>query len=136
MTVLSAQTFALPRVLVVRRAERASVARLAAHLSLAGLPVLGISADVFGWVHLHALAVYVLLPLAISVALLVVLDRDRMDLLVGSAFCWGVLSCAAYDAFRLPTIYVAHWWGDFFGSVGGWAVDGQPNLAVGYLWRY
>src|SRR5205823_2021194 len=82
------------------------------------------------------LAVYVLLPLAAVVALLVVLDRDGTDRLILSAFGWGVLACGAYDAFRLPTIYVAHWWGDFFGSVGGWAMGERSNFAVGYLWRY
>jgi hypothetical protein len=140
MTTLSARPSTPARVLATpgprELAAPRVLARLAAHLVLGALPVLGISADVFGWIGLHALAVYVLLPLALGVALLVVLDRDRLDVLILAAFCWGMLACAAYDAFRLPTIYVAHWWGDFFGSVGGWATGGRPNYAVGYLWRY
>jgi hypothetical protein len=145
MSVLSAPAPAtrLPDIAATRIAQRASgrwdvrfAARLAAHLTLAALPVLGISADVFGWVNLHVLAAYVLLPLAAAVAFLVVRDRDPRDLLILSAFAWGVLACGAYDAFRLPTIYLAHWWGDFFGSVGGWAVGERSNFVVGYLWRY
>ena len=53
-----------------------------------------------------------------------------------SGFLWGLIACACYDAFRLPTIYVAHWWDDFFGTVGGWATGSESNFFVGYLWRY
>jgi hypothetical protein len=112
-------------------------ARIATHLGLASLPVLGISAHVFGWIQLHTLAIDVLLPLAVAVALLATLAPHPVDRLVAVAVGWGLVACAAYDAFRLPTIYVAHWWGDFFGQVGGWAVDGHgTNYAVGYAWRY
>lgn len=122
----------------VRRDSRALlVARIATHLGLASLPVLGISAHVFGWIQLHTLAIDVLLPLAVVVALLATLAPHSVDRLVVVAVGWGIVACAAYDAFRLPTIYLAHWWGDFFGAVGGWAVDGHgTNFAVGYAWRY
>jgi hypothetical protein len=110
--------------------------RLAVHLSLAGLPVLGISAQVFGLLSLYYLAIYVLIPLVVLTAVLAVLAPDRFDMIVLSGFLWGLLACAAYDAFRLPTIYAAHLWGDFFGLVGGWATSGRPNFVVGYLWRY
>jgi hypothetical protein len=53
-----------------------------------------------------------------------------------AGFLWGVLACAGYDAFRLPTIYAAHWWNDFFGSVGGWATASRSSFLVGYVWRY
>lgn len=110
--------------------------RLAVHLSLASLPVLGISAEVFGLLSLYYLAIYVLLPLVALTAVMAVFAPDRFDMIVLSGFIWGLLACAAYDAFRLPTIYGAHLWGDFFGLVGGWATGGRPNFAVGYLWRY
>jgi hypothetical protein len=77
-----------------------------------------------------------MLPLVFLTASLAVFVPDRFDLIVLSGFLWGLLSCAAYDAFRLPTIYVAHLWADFFGMVGGWAMNGRPNFFVGYLWRY
>jgi hypothetical protein len=38
--------------------------------------------------------------------------------------------------FRLPSIYGMHLWNDFFGSVGGWAMESNSNYLVGYLWRY
>lgn len=122
---------------VPRRFHSLMLARLTTHLGLASLPVLGISAHVFGWIHLHTLAVGVLLPLAVAVTLLATLVPHPVDRLVATAVGWGMLACAAYDAFRLPTIYVGHWWGDFFGMVGGWAVSGHgTNFAVGYAWRY
>jgi hypothetical protein len=110
--------------------------RVAVHLSLASLPVLGISAEVFRLLSLYCLAVYVLLPLVFLTAVMAIFAPDRFDMIVLSGFMWGLLACAAYDAFRLPTIYIGHLWNDFFGLVGGWATDGRPNFAVGYLWRY
>jgi hypothetical protein len=60
----------------------------------------------------------------------------RSDRVVLAGFLWGLLACAGYDAFRLPSIYSLHLWGDFFGSVGGWATGSESNYLVGYLWRY
>ena len=112
------------------------VARLHLHLLIAAIPVLAISADVFGWVSLQTVAVSVLLPLIAITAVLVTHRPDRSDRLILSGFLWGLIACACYDAFRLPTIYVAHWWDDFFGTVGGWATGSESNFFVGYLWRY
>ena len=39
--------------------------------------------------------------------------------LVTGTFAWGIVACAGYDLFRLPTIYVFHLWGDFFDRIGG-----------------
>jgi hypothetical protein len=110
--------------------------RVAIHLSLASLPVLGISAEVFGLLSLYYLAIFALLPLVVLTAVMSVSAPDRFDKIVLSGFIWGLLACAAYDAFRLPTIYIGHLWSDFFGVVGGWATGGRSNFAVGYLWRY
>jgi hypothetical protein len=110
--------------------------RVAIHVSLASLPVLGITAEVFGLFSLYDLAIYVLLPLVALTAAMAVFAPDRFDMIVLYGFIWGILACAAYDAFRLPTIYIGHLWSDFFGLVGGWATNGRPNFAVGYLWRY
>ncbi|MGH3924691.1 MAG: hypothetical protein ACRDTT_17830, partial [Pseudonocardiaceae bacterium] len=79
---------------------------------------------------------YVLAPLLVALAALVLVRPDRSNKVVLAGFLWGLIACAGYDAFRLPTIYGLHWWGDFFGSVGGWAVGSESNYLVGYLWRY
>jgi hypothetical protein len=110
--------------------------RLGLHLAIATIPVTAISAHVFGWVPLHTIAIYVMLPLLAAVAALVLTRPDRSDRVVLAGFLWGLLACAGYDAFRLPTIYGMHLWNDFFGSVGGWATESNSNYLMGYLWRY
>jgi hypothetical protein len=111
-------------------------ARLALHLALASVPVLAISAHVFWSLSLLTVAWALLLPLAIGLGVLVVRRPDTSDRLLLAGFLWGLLACAGYDTFRLPTIYAAHWWNDFFGSVGGWATGSRSSFLVGYLWRY
>jgi hypothetical protein len=117
-------------------APRSWLVRLHLHLLIASIPVLAISADVFGWVSLQTVAVAVLIPLIVATAILVTYRPYPSDRLILSGFLWGIMACASYDAFRLPTIYVAHLWNDFFGTVGGWATGSQSNFLVGYLWRY
>lgn len=111
-------------------------ARVAAHLALASVPVLAISAHVFWSVSLLTVVWSVLLPLAVGLVAVVVRRPDGSDRLLLAGFLWGLMACAGYDAFRLPTIYAVHWWNDFFGSVGGWATASDSNFVVGYLWRY
>lgn len=110
--------------------------RIGLHLAIASIPVLAISADVFGWVSLRTVAIGLLLPLLVLTAIVVARDPDRSDRVMLAGFAWGLLACAGYDAFRLPTIYVAHLWNDFFGAVGGWATGTSSNYVAGYLWRY
>ena len=110
--------------------------RLQLHLLIGAVPVLAISADVFGWVSLQSVAIAVMLPLIAMLAVLVKYRPDPSDRLILSGFLWGIIACAGYDAFRLPTIYGAHLWSDFFGAVGGWATGTESNYLVGYLWRY
>ena len=112
------------------------LSRLGLHLLVGGLPVLAISGDVLGWVTLHTVAVFVMLPLLAALVVVVTCSPRQSDHLVLRGFVWGIVACACYDAFRLPTIYDVHVWNDFFGAVGGWATGGPPNFAVGYLWRY
>jgi hypothetical protein len=111
-------------------------ARQGLHLAVASIPVLAISAHVLWSVSLLTVAVVVLLPLIFGLAALVAARPHLSDRLLLAGFAWGLLACAGYDAFRLPTIYAAHWWRDFFGSVGGWATASHSNTLVGYLWRY
>jgi hypothetical protein len=125
-----------PRVRLELSTTPAWLARLNVHLAVASIPVLAISADVFGWVSLGTVAVFVMAPLAIALVLLVARRQAPGDRLLLAGFVSGLVACAAYDAFRLPTIYGLHLWGDFFGSVGGWATGTSSNFAVGYLWRY
>jgi hypothetical protein len=111
-------------------------ARQGLHLAVASIPVLAISAHVFFSVSLETVAVAVLVPLILGLAAMVIARPHLSDRLVLAGFIWGMLACAAYDAFRLPTVYIANWWPDFFGSVGGSATGTQSNMVVGYLWRY
>jgi hypothetical protein len=119
-----------------RVAPRGWLARLHVHLAVASVPVLAISAHVFWLVSLRTVALFVLLPLVAVLALFVAARPHCSDRVVLAGFLWGLLACAGYDALRLPTVYVAHWWSDFFPAVGGWAIGGHSSVLVGYLWRY
>lgn len=111
--------------------------RLGVYLALAGIPVLSITAHVFGWVSMYTVTLFVLPPLLVAVAAFVLFRPDRSDRVMLAGFLWGLVACAGYDASRLPTVYGMHLWGDFFGSVGGWAIGSEStNYLVGYLWRY
>jgi hypothetical protein len=112
------------------------LARLGLHLALASVPVLAISANVFGWVSLRTVAIGFLLPVLVVTGLVTTREPHPSDRLMLVGFTWGLLACAGYDAFRLPSIYVTHLWGDFFGAVGGWATGTSSNFLVGYVWRY
>jgi hypothetical protein len=98
--------------------------------------VLAISAHVFTSVSLMTVALVVLLPLLFVLAAFVIGKPHVSDRLLLAGFLWGLVACAGYDAFRLPTIYGFHLWSDFFGSVGGWATGTKASFLVGYLWRY
>jgi hypothetical protein len=105
------------------------------HLIPASTPLLAISGEVFGRDSLRTVGRFFLFPLLGIVAILMVFkpaDIDRTAL-IGSAR--GVLACAAYDLFRLPSVYVFHLWGDFFGRIGG-ATGTHSNYLAGYLWQY
>jgi hypothetical protein len=112
------------------------MARLKLHLLVAAIPVLAISAHVFWLVSLQTIGLFVLVPLLEALLVLVIARPDRSDRLILAGFLWGLIACAGYDAFRLPTIYIFHLWKDFFGAVGAWAVGDQSNFLVGYMWRF
>lgn len=121
---------------VALKPERGWYMRLQVHLAAASVPVLAISAHVLLSASLRTVALVVLLPLLVGLAALVLRQPHPSDRLLLAGFLWGLLACAGYDAFRLPTIYGFHWWNDFFGSVGGWATGTKSSFLVGYLWRY
>jgi hypothetical protein len=81
-------------------------------------------------------ALVILLPELVILTGMIVARPCPSDRILLAGLLWGLLACAAYDAFRLPSIYAAGWWQDFFGSVGGWATGTRSNYLVGYLWRY
>jgi hypothetical protein len=110
--------------------------RFCLYLVLASTPLLAISGEVFGVVSLRIVSNFFLFPLLGLLAVLVVFKPDGIDRTAFTGFAWGLAACAGYDCYRLPTVYVLHLWGDFFGRVGGWATGTSSNYLAGYLWRY
>ena len=110
--------------------------RFSLYLVLAGTPLLAISGEVFGLVSLRAVSFMFLFPLLGILAVLVVSRPAGIDRIALAGFAWGVVACAGYDLFRLPSAYAFHLWGDFFGRIGGWATGTSSNYLAGYLWRY
>jgi hypothetical protein len=110
--------------------------RFGLHLVLASTPLLAISGAVFGVVSLRAVSGLFLFPLLAILAVLVIFKPADIDRTALAGFAWGLVACAGYDLFRLPTIYVLHLWGDFFGRIGGSATGTSSDYLAGYLWRY
>jgi hypothetical protein len=110
--------------------------RFCLYLVLASTPLLAISGEVFGVVSLRTASNFFLFPLLALVAVLVAVRPDGIDRTAAAGFAWGLVACAGYDCFRLPTVYFFHLWGDFFGTVGGWATGTSSDYLAGYLWRY
>ena len=127
---------AVPQLLEAIRPKIPNPLRFGLHLVLASTPLLAISGAVFGVVSLRAVAALFLLPLLGILAALVIFKPTGIDRTALAGFAWGLVACAGYDLFRLPTIYVFHLWGDFFGGIGGWATGTSSNYLAGYLWRY
>lgn len=125
----------VPRLRAVRSALPGP-GRFWLYLILASTPLLAVSGEVFGVVSLRAVSMLVLFPLLAALAVLVVLRPLAIDRTARTGFAWGLVACAGYDCFRLPTIYVFHLWGDFFGTIGGWATGTNSDYLAGYLWRY
>jgi hypothetical protein len=124
--------------LVSRRPSKWLIARVMLVLLLSSLPILGISADVFGLVSQRATMVAIIALTAVLAAI-VAFAPHRIDVIVGRGLVAGMVACAIYDAFRLFAVHVLGWMGDFIPVMGSW-VTGEPNTAgsaaVGYVWRY
>lgn len=132
---------ALPAVESVRKAVRHhwAYARIGMYLLLASLPLLAISAHVFGVVPMSATGPLVIIPLAATLAVLCVFAPHPIDRIVGHGLGWGMFACLAYDVFRLDTVYLLGLWGDFIPHMGTWlhsGTDARTGAIVGYLWRY
>ncbi len=119
----------------------AALVRVGLHLLLAALPLLTISAHVFGLVPMHVSAGLLVVPLLIVVGLLALFSPAGEEQLVGRAVAWGIVATLIYDVVRLDTVYLLGWWGDFIPTVGSWILHTGPapgvgDGIVGYLWRY
>jgi len=88
----------------------ANPVRFCLYLVLASTPLLAISAEVFGVGSLRTVSSVFLLPLLGILAVLVVFKPDRIDRTAFAGFTWGLVACAGYDSFRLPSVYVFHLW--------------------------
>ncbi len=121
--------------------HRPRLLRLGLHLVVAALPLLAISAHVFGVAPMHLTAGVVVVPLTLVVLMLALFAPVPEDRLVLAGVVWGVLATLVYDAVRLDTVYLLGLWGDFIPTVGTWIVDADAGSSVvgavvGYVWRY
>ena len=118
----------------------AALGRVGLHLLLAGVPLLAISAQVFGVLEMRTALAWLIVPAVIVVAGLAMFAPHPVDRILTAGLLWGVVGCVLYDLFRLDTVYVLGWWGDFIPSMGSWVSGGAPGAwdgaVVGYLWRY
>jgi hypothetical protein len=126
----------IPRLLEAVQSRIPDPIRFFLYLVLASTPLLAISGEVFGVVSLRAVSTLFLFPLLGILAILLISKPQRIDRTALAGFGWGLVACAGYDCFRLPNVYLFHLWGDFFGTIGGWATGTSSNYLAGYLWRY
>lgn len=115
-------------------------ARMLLHLVLAALPLLAISAQVFGFLAMRTAAALIILPLVLAIALFSLFAPHPSDRIALAGFLWGVGACVLYDVFRLDTVYLLGLWGDFIPAMGSWVTGNPPGgwdgAVVGYVWRY
>jgi hypothetical protein len=99
------------------------------------LPVLSISLAVFGVLPMTASARYLVVPFLLAAVVLVAAGSvESRRAVVG--FLAGLVAVSAYDAVRMPLVFL-HIWPDFIPRIGGWVLGtGHPDAALGYLWRY
>lgn len=115
-----------------------TAARVVLVLALASMPILGISADVFGLVPQSTTSVAVIVLSAVLGAV-IVFSPHRIDMIVGRGLIAGMVACIVYDGARLFAVHILGLMGDFIPVMGSW-VTGEPDTtgsaAVGYVWRY
>ena len=113
------------------------IARMMLFLLLASLPILEISADVFGLVSHRTSGTVLLLPLVAVLATVVTFFPHATDSIVARGLVAGMVACLVYDGFRLFAVYVLGWMGDFIPTMGTWITgDAHNGALVGYIWRY
>ncbi|MGZ5379168.1 MAG: hypothetical protein ACXWD8_14460, partial [Mycobacterium sp.] len=113
-------------------------ARLALVLLLASMPILAISAEVFGLVS-QSTVTLVTITLVAVLATLIAFAPHRIDMIVGRGLIAGMVACIVYDGARLFAVHVLGLMGDFIPVMGSF-VTGEPDTtgsaAVGYVYRY
>ncbi|MGZ5393026.1 MAG: hypothetical protein ACXWD3_14620 [Mycobacterium sp.] len=113
-------------------------ARLALVLLLASMPILAISAEVFGLVS-QSTVTLVTITLVAVLATLIAFAPHRIDMIVGRGLIAGMVACIVYDGARLSAVHVLGLMGDFIPVMGSF-VTGEPDTtgsaAVGYVYRY
>ena len=120
---------------------RAISVRVGAHLVLAALPLLAITAHVAGVAPMHLSAGLLIVPATILLACLAVFAPTAEDRLISVGLRWGIVATAVYDLVRLDTVALLGWWADFIPTMGTWLLDLEPDQLVlggvaGYVWRY
>jgi hypothetical protein len=114
------------------------IARILLVLTLASMPILGISVDVSGLVSQATTSIVVIVLTAVY-GTLVVFAPHRTDMIVGRGLIAGMVACIVYDGARLFAVHVLGLMGDFIPVMGSF-VTGEPDTtgsaAVGYIWRY
>ena len=117
------------------RAGRGITWRAPILLATGALPVSSIPLHVSGLLDLRHLAVFVVVPSIVLVAL-VLSRRTPETRWARRGLVAGLVAVAAYDCLRLPLVLLGVM-PDFIPRLGGW-VSGQPggNALLGYLWRY
>ena len=120
---------------------RAISVRVGAHLVLAALPLLAITAHVAGVAPMHLSAGLLIVPATILLACLAVFAPTAEDRLISVGLRWGIVATAVYDLVRLDTVALLGWWADFIPIMGTWLLDLEPDQLVlggvaGYVWRY
>ena len=101
---------------------------------MAALPLLAISAHVFGIAPMNVTAGLLVVPLTLVTLLLGVFSPSGEERLLLSGAMWGVLATLVYDAVRLDTVYLLGWWGDFIPRVGTWILGSVPPPTTGPRW--
>ena len=113
-------------------------ARIALVLLLASMPILAISAEVFGLVAQSTVTLATITLVAV-LATLIAFAPHRIDMIVGRGLIAGMVACIVYDGARLFAVHVLGLMGDFIPVMGSF-VTGEPDTAgsaaVGYVYRY
>lgn len=122
-----------------RSANKWLIARIMLVLLVSSVPILAISAHVFGFASKRTTALVVLLPLVAALAVVIAIAPHRTDGIIGRGLVAGMIACAVYDGARLFAVLVLHRMGDFIPTMGTW-ITGDPDIhtgtVIGYIWRY
>jgi hypothetical protein len=115
------------------------IARIMLVLTLSFMPLMAISAHVFGLVSERTSALVAVVPLTAVLGIIITFSPHRIDAIVGQGLIAGMVACLIYDGARLFAVHGLHLMGDFIPRMGTWVIGGSDatgGAAVGYVWRY